>query len=55
MPKNAIYLVKNAVKNQTFFSGKIYISLIRNLLWLFSDSNSEAGGGVIAIQVLSGV
>ena len=44
MSKNAIYMAKNAVKNQTFFlSGKLIISLIRNVRLPFSNADSEAG------------
>ena len=62
MPKNTIYLAKNAIKNQTvffcfvFLSGKSRISLIRNLRLPFSNANSEACvWDINAIQVLSGV
>ena len=58
MPKNAIYLAKNAVKNQTlvFLSRKLIISLIRNVGLPFSNADSEAGiWDITAIQVLSGV
>ena len=62
MPKNAIYLAKNAIKNQTFcqmlcgvrFFNAFYA--IRNLGLPFSNANSEAGmRDITAIQVLSGV
>ena len=55
MTKNAIYLAKNVIKNQTFFlSEKFIISLIRNLRLPFSNANSEAGmWDTNATQVLS--
>ena len=47
MSKNAVYLAKNVVKNQTFFeiilSGKLIISLIRKVRLPFSNADSEAG------------
>ena len=53
MPKNAIYLAKNAVKNQIFFPAeKLIILLIGNLRLLFSNAHAEAGmRDITAIQV----
>ena len=49
MSKNAIYLAKNGVKNQTFCQMLCSVQImkafytIRNLRLLFSNANSEAG------------
>ena len=57
MSKNAIFLAKNAVKNQMFFlSEKLIILLRRNLRLPFSNVISDAGmRDITAIQVSSGV